>query len=166
MGNVVVPDDVQRLEEWIAKYSDSILRSCYIYLRDLSQAQDAVQDTFIKAWKHIHTFVGNNEKAWLMRIAMNTCHDYYRSKWFRHIDMRRSLEELPPQLTAVLPQDHELLMDVYTLPEKLKQVVLLYYYQEMTLQEVADCLGINRSTVHKRLQKAHQLLRIHIERCD
>lgn len=125
-----------------------------------------MQDTFIKAWQHINTMEGSNEKAWLMRIAVNTCHDYHRSKWFRHIDMRKPLEELPPQMVAVLPEDHELLMDVYNLPEKLKQTILLYYYQEMTLEEVADCLSISRSTAHKRLQKAQQLLRGRLEGRD
>lgn len=166
MDNAVVPGAVQRLEQWVAQYADAILRICFIYLRDVSLAEDAMQDTFIKAWQHVSTLEGTNEKAWLMRIAVNTCHDYHRSKWFRYIDMRRTLEELPSQLQTVLPEDHELLMDVYNLPEKLKQVILLYYYQEMTLQETADCLGISRSTVHKRLQKAQQLLRGRLEGRD
>lgn len=166
MQSAAVPGAVQRLEQWIAQYADAILRICFIYLQDIPQAEDAMQDTFIKAWQHMDSWDGKNDKAWLMRIAINTCHDYHRSKWFRHIDMSRSLENLPPQMMAVLPEDHALLMDVYNLPEKLKQVILLYYYQEMTLQEVADCLGISRSAIHKRLQKAQQLLRGRLEGRD
>ena len=166
MGNAAVPGAVQQLENWIAQYADAILRICFIYLRDISQAEDAMQDTFIKAWRHMDAWKGGSEKAWLMRIAVNTCHDYHRSKWFRHIDMHKSLDELPPQMTAALQEDRELLSDVYNLPEKLKQAILLYYYQEMTLQEVADCLGVGRSTVHKRLKKAQQLLRGRLEGRD
>ncbi len=163
MGNAEVPGADHQLEAWIDRYADAILRVCFIYLRDRAQAEDAMQDTFIKAWRHIGQWNGQSEKAWLMRIAVNTCHDYHRSKWFRHTDMTRELDELPPQTMAVPPEDHELLMDVYDLPEKEKQAILLYYYQEMTLQETADCLGISRSAVHKRLTKAQRLLRGRLE---
>lgn len=101
-----------------------------------------------------------------MRIAVNTCHDYHRSKWYRHTDMTHALEELPPQMTAVLPRDHDLLLAVYDLPEKEKQAVLLYYYQEMTLQEAADCLRISKSAIHKRLEKAQRMLRGRLEGRD
>ena len=164
MGNVAVPDEAQaQLEQWITQYADAILRICFIYLRDAAQAEDAMQDTFIKAWRHMDQWNGQNDKAWLMRIAVNTCHDYHRSKWFRHTDMTRALEDLPSQTLAVLDEDHDLLMDVYNLPEKEKQVILLYYYQEMTLQETAECLGIGKSAVHNRLVKAQRLLRGRLE---
>lgn len=102
------------------------MRVCFIYLKDASQAEDATQETFIKAWRHMDKWDGQAEKAWLMRIAVNTCHDYHRSKWFRHTDRSRAFNELPPQTMAVLPEDNALLMDVYDLPEKEKQAVLLY----------------------------------------
>jgi RNA polymerase sigma-70 factor (ECF subfamily) len=81
-----------------------------------------------------------------MRIAVNVCRDYQRSKWFRHVDMSRVLTEIPVHFDEVLPEDRVLLMDIFRLPEKYKQVILLYYYQEMTLQEVADALSISRVT--------------------
>ncbi|MBQ9210394.1 MAG: RNA polymerase subunit sigma-24, partial [Clostridia bacterium] len=69
----------QRLSRWIEEYSDSILHTCFLYLSDQSQAEDATQDTWIKAWKHMSDFERQgiaNEKAWLLRIAINTCKDY------------------------------------------------------------------------------------------
>lgn len=127
-GNAAVPNSTakQRLEQWIDQYADAILRVCFIYLKDASQAEDATQETFIKAWRHMDKWDGQAEKAWLTRIAENTCHDYHRSKWFRHTDRSRAFNELPPQTMAVLPEDNALLMDVYDLPEKEKQAVLLY----------------------------------------
>lgn len=81
MGDAAVPGAAQqRLEQWISQYADAILHVCFIYLRDASQAEDAMQDTFIKAWKHMAQWNGQSEKAWLMRIAVNTCRDYHRSK--------------------------------------------------------------------------------------
>lgn len=163
MENAEVPGAIQkhRLEQWIAEYSDAIVRICFVYLRDRQQAEDAMQDTFLKAWRHMPQLDKQqdiSEKAWLMRIAINTCHDYHRSKWFRHTDMRKALEDISPSVET-RPEDHALLMDVYELPEKYKQVILLYYYQEMTLEETAKILELSRSAVHKRLAKAREMLK-------
>ena len=119
----------QRLSRWIEEYSDSILHTCFLYLSDQGQAEDATQDTWIKAWKHMNDFERQgivHEKAWLLRIAINTCKDYRRSAWFRHIDRKQALDELPPQLVSVEPEDHSLTMMVMALPDRLKQVILLY----------------------------------------
>lgn len=159
MGNAAVPGETsrERLERWVDAYSDAILRMCYVYLRDRQQAEDAMQDTFLKAWRHMARLSDPaGERAWLMRIAINTCHDYHRSRWFRHIDLRSDPEE---PAGGASPEDHALLADVYALPEKYKQVLLLYYYQEMTLEETAQSLRISRSAVHKRLVRARELLK-------
>ena len=140
----------QRLSEWIEDYSDTILRTCYLYLSDHSQAEDATQDTWIKAWKHMDDFERKkivNEKAWLLRIAINTCKDYRRTSWFRHIDRKQSLDET---LTLL----------VMELPDRYKQVILLYYFQGLTMQETADALGSSQPSVQRRLKQAEALLKI------
>lgn len=122
-----------------------------------------MQDTFLRAWQAMDQFEGRNgcsEKTWLMRIAVNVCRDYGRTRWFRHIDLSRALEELPPGLTAVLPEDRLLMVEIMKLPLRYRQTLLLYYYQEMTLEEAACALGISRSTFHHRLKKARNMLRI------
>ena len=156
----------QRLSRWIEEYSDSILHTCFLYLSDQGQAEDATQDTWIKAWKHMNDFERQgivHEKAWLLRIAINTCKDYRRSAWFRHIDRKQALDELPPQLVSVEPEDHSLTITVMELPDRLKQVILLYYYQGLTLVETAEALGASQSAVHRRLRKAEELLRVSLE---
>ena len=87
------------------------------------------------------------------------CRDYRRSQWFKRMDLRKSLEELPEKLTAVPETDRELTMVIGGLPDKYKQVILLYYYSNLTLQETADALGIPKSTANKRLRKAEELLK-------
>ena len=152
----------QRLEGWIRSYGNAVLRTCFVFLADARQAEDAVQDTFLRAWQAMDQFEGRNacsEKTWLMKIAVNVCHDYRRSRWFRHVDLSKALDELPPHMLAVLPEDRLLMVDILRLPEKYKQVLLLYYYQDLTLEETAQALGISRSTVHHRLKKAEALLR-------
>ena len=152
----------QRLEQWIAQYGNMILRTCFVYLSDTSQAEDAMQDTFIKAWKYMDQYEHRNsisEKAWLVSIAINTCRDYHRSKWFRHVDRSKVLDKLPVHIETETPEDRILLLDILKLPVKQKQVVLLYYYHQLTLVEISAILGISKSTVHLRLQKAQMTLK-------
>ena len=84
------------LEGAMARWEQSLLRTCFAYLGDLSLAEDAVQETFLKAWKNLDRFRGEaSEKTWLLRIAINTCKDVRRSAWFRRVNRAVSLESLP-----------------------------------------------------------------------
>ena len=152
----------QKLSRWIEEYSDSILHTCFLYLSDQSQAEDATQDTWIKAWKHMEDIDRKgitNEKAWLLRIAINTCKDYRRTAWFRHVDTRKAIEDLPASLVSSEPEDHTLTLIVMDLPDRYKQIILLHYFQGLTLQETADVLGQSVSTAHRRMKKAEALLK-------
>ena len=164
MSAAVTPGDTQRrlFEQWFAIYGRAVFRTCFLYLADRDLAEDAWQDTFLKAWNSMARFEKRSEfsvKAWLMKIAMNTCHDYKRSKWFRYVDLTKAVEDLPQSLQPVTQESRELFIDVLRLPEKFKRPTLLYYYQELTLQETAQILGISRQAVYRRLKKAHELLR-------
>jgi len=157
----------QRLSRWIDLYSDAILKTCFLYLSDRQQAEDVLQDTWIKAWKHMEDIDRkgiSNEKAWLLRIAINTCKDYRRTAWFRHVDTRKAIEDLPARLVSSEPEDRTLTLIVMDLPERYKQIILLHYFQGLTLQETADVLGQSASTAHRRLKKAEALLKNALER--
>ena len=169
MANAAVPGSDRKacLEQWIAQYGDGILRLCIVYLADRSLAEDALQDTFLKAWNGMAQFEargGSTAKTWLTRIAINTCNDYARSRWFRHVDRTRVLGELTAQQPPAPPRERALFLALLCLPAKLKQTVLLHYYQGMTQQEVADCLSISVSAVHQRLRKAQKLLKTALEK--
>lgn len=89
-------DRDQVLVQLVNQYQGLLLRMCYIYLRDMEQAKDATQDTFLKAYRSLDSFRGEcSEKTWLIQIAMNTCRDMQRSAWFRHHDRRITPEDLP-----------------------------------------------------------------------
>lgn len=148
----------------VTQYQTSLRRMCYAILRDEELAKDAVQETFLKAYRTMDAFRGEcSEKTWLMRIAVNACRDVRRSAWFRHIKRRITPEDLP-EPTVQLKDNHvELTLAIMRLPQKLKEVTLLYDYQDMTMREVADALGIPPSTVSKRLDRAHAKLRTLLE---
>lgn len=171
MDNALAPSSVRedKLEEWIVSYGDDILRTCFLFLTDAALAEDAAQDTFFKAWQSMDQFESRNhcsEKTWLVRIAINTCKNYKRSAWFRHIDLTRAIEDLPASFHAASQEDKTFFLDIVRLPQKYRQVIILHYYQDMPLKEVADMLHISRSTAYHRLQKAQQLLRITLGRED
>ena len=156
----------QALERMVNQYQGLLLRMCYVYLRDMESAKDAVQETFLKAYKALAAFRGEcNEKTWLIQIAMNTCRDMQRSAWFRHNDRRITPEDLP--LSAQVPQDEnhlDMMCYIMQLPPKLKAVIMLYYWQEMTETDIAKALGITHSTVSNRLKRARDKIRIMLER--
>lgn len=153
----------QRFMQWVQTYGDAILRTCFVYLMNVQDAEDAMQDTFLKAWKAMEQFEkrnGASEKTWLMSIAINVCRDYRRAKWFRKVDLQKSLEDLPARYISVEDKDVSLTMDVMRLPEQLKQPVLLHYYQELTIREVAEVLKAAPSTIHRRLKQAEKILKM------
>ena len=151
----------QLVDNWLTVYGPAILRTCAVYLGDRQLAEDALQETYIRAWQALRKLNApiQNEKAWLMRIAVNVCHDLHRSRWFRHIDAATALDDLPEIPDEQARADHDLLLDVYRLPEKYKQVILLYFYHGLTQQEAADALGVSVSAVSKRLAKAQAMLK-------
>ena len=164
MESVPVPDASRenKLKRWVDTYADALLRTCYMYLGDMHLAQDALQETFFKAWRSMDQFERKqvqSEKAWLIRIAMNVCCDHLRSPWHRRVDRRMTPEELPPSMLAAPQEDRDLLIDICRLPDKYKQVILFYHYHEMTVQETAAALHIPAATAYKRLRKGRVLLK-------
>lgn len=152
----------ERLRGWIDAYSDAILRTCFLYLSDRGQAEDALQETWVKAWQSMGEYERRgiqHEKAWLMRIAINVCKDTQRTAWFRHVDGRKALEELPSRLLRVEMEDRSLSLLVMELPARYRQVVLLYYFQGLTQHETAEALGISPSAVIRRLRSAERMLK-------
>lgn len=82
MSGIKGPDRApeEKLAQWIRDYQAALLRSCYLYLQDRGLAEDAVQETYLKAYQHWADFrAESSEKTWLFRIAINTCRDMRRS---------------------------------------------------------------------------------------
>lgn len=155
----------QELVRLVNAYQTSLRRMCCTILRDPAQAEDAVQETFLKAYKSMASFRGeSSEKTWLMRIAINTCRDFRRSAWFRYLDRRITPEDLPLATNPIEEDSIELTAAIMRLPQKLQEVTLLHYYQNMTTREIADALQIPQSTVSTRLNRARSKLRTFLER--
>lgn len=164
MMEIAATSKEEILETIIDQYSQSILRMCYILLEDESLAQDAMQDCFIKAWKGLNHFNGNSSlKTWLMRIAINTCKDYKRSNWFKMVDHKQNLDELPEPSVMPIETDDTLIQAIQCLPRREKEALMLYYYQGLSMAEVAQALNVNSSTIHRRIRSAQKKLKTQLK---
>ncbi len=111
--------DFDRLLE---QYQVPVLRVCYLYLCDRSQAEDAVQETFLRVYRGLHTFRGGcNEKTWIMKIAMRVCYDINHSAWYRFINRRVTPEMLPEAAAPFEEKDDTLTRAVIRLPIRLRR---------------------------------------------
>jgi RNA polymerase sigma-70 factor (ECF subfamily) len=146
------------------QYRTQLIRLAYLYLGDLALAEDAVQETFLKAYAHMNSFHGDSsEKTWLIRISINTCKDIRRGAWLRWMKRTVSLDAAPEPGQEDCYHDDTVLQAVMQLPEKDKQVILLRYYQEMKVSEIACVLKIPESNATSRLRRARDRLQKSLE---
>lgn len=148
------------LGRMMRQHGNAVLRMCYLYLKDVQLAEDAAQEAFLKAYQRLDSFRGDcAEKTWLTGIAINVCRDFLRTAWLRRVDRRVDITQLPECAQAAQAPDATVLTEVMALPAKLRAVILLRYYQGLTIHETADALKIGLSTVKQRQKKAGDILR-------
>jgi RNA polymerase sigma-70 factor (ECF subfamily) len=149
----------------IETYGDSLLRMCYLYLKDRDLAQDAVQETLIKAYYAYADFRGESaEKTWLLRIAINTCKNHLRSPWSRLVNRSAALDQLEDSRKQEYePADDAVVQAVMCLPTKDREIILLRYYQQLRVKEIAIMLHKPESTIAARLKRARDRLRLNLE---
>lgn len=142
------------------QYGSRLIRMCALQLRDGHLAQDAVQETFLRAYRHWQDYrMEASEITWLSRIAVNVCRDMKKSAWMRRWRRRADVDALPEIPSDFAFPDDTVLQAVMDLPEKYRAAVLLRYYQGMKLKEAAAALGLSDGAVRKRLLQANALLR-------
>lgn len=153
--------DEMDLSRLLSLYGNDLLRVCFLYLRDYHLAEDALQDTFEKALKSYASFRGEcAEKTWLTRIAINVCKNQLRTPWQRRrVDDAAFLERLSVEQSPEGGSHEPLALAIARLAPKYKAVVLLFYYEEMKLKEIAAVLRIPEATVSTRLARARTQLK-------
>ena len=155
----------EEIEYLMDHYGDEIKRFCTLQLKDPFQAEDAAQVTFIKAWKALDTFRNeSSKKTWLIRIAVNTCRDYQRTGWFRHVDRWITPDDLPEKKEEMCFPDGEVSGAITSLPAKYRLVILLHYYEGFSIRETANVIGVSSATAKRRIRKANQFLKEKLER--
>lgn len=159
--NALVPGnaDEQDFIRMVNTYSHLLTGLCTIILRDAHLAQDVVQETFLRAWQ-TGTLREDTAKAWLVRVAVNLCHDQRRSRWMRHVDRSITPEDMN---IPVLPEENDVILQVKQLPLQEREVIVMHYWGNLSADEIAEALHISRAAVYRRLDKAKNRLRIELE---
>lgn len=139
------------------KYTDIVYRATLSYCKNKSDAEDAVQNTFLKLLKTDTQFENDEHiRKWLIRSAINECKNIWKSFWHRNVT---SIDELKEELSVIESDKQELFSEVMKLPTKYSAVLHLYYYENYNCKEIADILNISESGVQSRLMRARNILK-------
>ena len=162
------------LETIMDEFGEGLTRLAFNYLKDWKLAEDVVQDVFIICYKHYENIDKINcFKSWIFRITINKSKDVLRSSSIRKVITNPNLFsvftsiDLSPEMVMIKHSEEELLSKcVLLLPVKYREVIILYYYEELRIEEIGEILKINRNTVKTRLSRGRAKLKILIERCE
>lgn len=143
-------------------YGNSVFRMCYAYLKDYQLAEDVAQETFIRVYQHYGKFRNQSSiKTWIIQIAINLCKNKMRTHWWKERLQQVFLETekaVTENYDSVL-DGHLILEEIGKLPLKYREVILLYYYQEFEISEIAEILNMKESTIKVRLVRAREKLK-------
>lgn len=141
----------------VERYRDSLFACAFNICRNEADAEDAVQETFIKYHESKRQFENEQHiKAWLIRVVINKTKDISFSFWHR---MMMPLEDYMETLSFETSEDSELFEAIMNLPEKQRIVLHLYYYEDYNIHEIARILKISENNVKVRLNRGRMLLK-------
>ena len=143
-----------RLEELVTKHENTLYRTALAILGDVQEAEDAVQDAFLRYLEKRPEFKDeNHEKAWLLKVTANLCKSALRTK------KRHPTVELLDVYPAPDEESRELVEAVLELPANQRAAVHLFYYEGYSTEEIAGLLGQRPGTVRSHLSRAREALR-------
>lgn len=153
------------IENIVRQYGTTLFRICLAMLNNTADAEDAVQETFLRYLAKAPAFKDtDHEKAWLMRVSINHCKNLRLFK-LRHRQV--SLEDQAHiYASEEQPDVSHILTAVGQLPDKYQVALQLHYLEGYSSAEMAAILGIKDAAARKRLQKGRELLKIEYERMD
>ncbi len=167
--------DSLAMEELFLRYRQPVFRLVYRSVQNVEDAEDIVQDVFVKAFERLHTFREQSRfSTWLMRIALNLCTDHARSQKRRQELLKREAEHKlgwmthpePPNPDEVV-QQNALQEAFYTalnrLPEHHRQIIVMRDLEEMEYEEIAQVLNTTVGGVKLRVMRARRALKTQLE---
>ena len=149
--------DTKEYERLTTLYLDCIYKVAINSCKNYADAEDVVQNTFMKLLGQENNFVDDDHaRKWLIRVAMNECNSLWRSPWKKRTT---SLEELPQEPVFSTPEKSNLYYAVKALPLKYRQMVHLYYYEDYSVKEIAEIMKLSETAVQTRLLRARQKIK-------
>ena len=161
------------VEHAMEEFGSMVYVLAYSRLQNVADAQDAAQDVFCRLLTSDAAFSDDEHvKAWLIRVTINRCRELHRSAWNKHAVTTGELTLLESGAdTAANPADkaleelerNELWREIMTLPEELRDVIVLTYVQGLNSTEIARALNRPPATIRTRLHRARQQLKEALE---
>ena len=153
-----------RADDWAAEalhqYADMVYRLAYAQTRNRTDADDIFQEVFIRLVRKGPGFEsGEHMKAWLIRVTVNCAKGMWLSSWKRRMVFweDRNLAKIPAEEAPAGNSALEEAMD--SLPMKQRQVIHLFYYEEMSVEEIGEALNEKPSTIRSQLSRARKALK-------
>lgn len=141
-------------DEVIRKYFDMVYKLALSQTKNQTFAEDVTQDVFVRFIQNKDKFESKEHiKAWLIRVTINCSKSVFMSSWFKKIV---PLEE---DLTFDNPEKSDVYFAVQDLPLKYRMVIHLFYYEDMSVREIAESIDVKESTVKSHLHRGRMLLK-------
>lgn len=159
------------IDEMMNRYGQEVLRLVFSYVNNRAIAEDLTQDIFVKCYKGLHTYSGKSKlRTWLWRIAINHCKDFLKSWYTKNVVITEdeplnntTKKDMVEQTVIQRQEDDQLISAIMMLPIKYREVIYLYYYEELPIKEIAVLTEVGDSTVKTRLRRAKELLKERLE---
>jgi RNA polymerase sigma factor (sigma-70 family) len=167
----VLQGDTEAFRNIVEKYQPIVLRLCRSYMKNIEEAEDAAQEIFLRAYKSLSNFkLDKKFLNWLYTIAVNHLKSRYAKirRFEEHKEMVRNEpvkeQQTPEELNVREELRKEIRNTIDSLPGNLKEVTVLYYLEEMDVQDITEILGISRENVKSRLFRARKKMRVFLEK--
>ena len=152
------------VEKMIEQYQKHVFAAAFSICQNIADADDVVQDTFLKYHCSKKEFSSEEHiKAWLLRVAINKAKDHARSFWKKNTVSIEELMMASPDNEALTLAEKDdgvrILENVMKLPTKYRIVIHLFYYEDLSVAEIAKVLGLSESNVKTRLSRARNMLK-------
>lgn len=151
----------QSFETYFKENYSLVYRVAFTQMKGHADAEDVLQEVFIRLLKYQpHFDCTEHEKAWFIRTTINICKDVIKSKWH---STTVSIDKIPESEKEYfhLPyvQEDETLWEVLELPEKYKNCLYFFYYEDYSIKEIANILKIPENTVKTNLKRGREMLK-------
>jgi RNA polymerase sigma-70 factor, ECF subfamily len=165
--HLIVHDKEKLLDQLMDNYGQSLLQLAYSYVGNREIAEDLTQEVFVKCYQRLDQYQRKSSiKTWLWRIAINHCKDYLRSWHHKNIviseeDAKHTSSEEKEVEDQVIQryEDEQLVKTVMGLPNTYREVIYLFYFEELSIKEMSYLTGVNQNTIKTRLKRAKEILK-------
>lgn len=158
MSNIVNKENLPYI---LDLYADTVLRIAYQNVKNITDAEDICQEVFLKLIEIERSFESEEHlKAFIIRITVNKCKDYFRSGWFRRRVSSKEAEIIENCKSSVSETEDSVLESVMELPLNYRNVIYLYYYEGYSVNEIAEILHKKEGTIKTWLYRARKQLKM------